>query len=101
MNFMLHMRSVGVRLKLRLMIDEAADIRASLAAAPRGSEAWVLLKEHSRILDNEIREAGDKLCFMGYEMPMPMGRVEMSLIAVALVGAGIAALGIILLVGPQ
>lgn len=69
------------RLKLRLLLDEAADLRRDILRAPRGSEAWLLLRQESQAVDASIRSTWARISMAGYVGAGPACGAELAFAA--------------------
>ena len=66
MSLYLNIITLKDRIKLRLLLDEADDLRRDLFLCLRGSDAWLALHRELRAVNENVRQIGERLAMRGY-----------------------------------
>ncbi len=66
MNLYIRLITLKDRVKMRLLLEEAADLRRDILRTRRGSDARQALSRNLDFVNNTIRATGDRIAMAGY-----------------------------------
>lgn len=92
MDIIVYFKTIKDRIKLRLMLDKAADLRRDEALADRTSEAWIKLRQRRIDMQLQAFLTASRLLAHGVDVSRPASKNEIRAVAAGALAAAVIAL---------